>query len=106
MGVDRLAQQRETGVEVLLPQRVLPVGQRVAAPDAVHEHVEPAVLGLDPLDQRADLLRVAVIDAHSDRAGTLAARPGGEIAPWAIPQRPGLLGQRRRFVDRLRAVHR
>src|SRR5262249_3000403 len=53
--------------QVLLPQGVRPVGQRVAAPHAVDQDVQPSVLlRRDLIDQRTDLLRAAVVDADRD----------------------------------------
>jgi hypothetical protein len=61
MGLHRLPQQAQAGLQVLLPQGVLPVGQRITAPDGVHQDVEPAVLlPADPAGQGAHLLGAAV----------------------------------------------
>ena len=49
--VDREPQQPQAVVEVVLPDRLVPLEQVLGAPDVVDEHVEPALLGVDALDQ-------------------------------------------------------
>gem|GEM_PF-395274 len=73
----------------MLPERDVPLRQRVTAPDVVDQHVEPAVLlAADPLHQGGDLGLIGVVDAHGD------ASPAG------------LGDQFGSFVDRLRSPHR
>ena len=45
-------QQPEPVVERVLPHRRVPLGEEVAAEDVVDQHVEAALLGVDPRDQR------------------------------------------------------
>ena len=60
---------RRPVVEVVLPERLAPLEQHLAAPDVVDEDVEPALLGVDPLDQRPDLVGLQVVDRHRDARG-------------------------------------
>ena len=84
--LDREVEQVKSVGEVVLPDRRVPLEQPLAAPDVVDEHVEPALLLLDALDQRRDLLGHEVVGRDGDAA---AAGLGDELG--------GLL-------DRLRAV--
>jgi hypothetical protein len=84
--VDRQAQHPQAAVEVVLPDRRVPLDELLAAPDVVDEQVEAAVLGLDAAHERLDLRRHEVVDVDGD---ALATRVGHELG--------GLL-------DRLRAV--
>ena len=84
--VEREAQQPQAVVEVVLPERRVELEQLLAAPDVVDEQVEPAVVGVDPLDERGDLRRVEVVDRDGD---PLAAGRGDQL---------------RGLLDRLRAV--
>jgi hypothetical protein len=59
-------QHPQAAGEVVLPQRVLPVGVAVTAEDVVDEHVEPALLGADPLDERRHGVGVLVVDHQAD----------------------------------------
>lgn len=87
--VHRLAQQLQPVVERVLPERHAPPGERVAAPDVVHEHVEaPVLLARDALDQTSHLVRARVVHANRDAA---AARRVHQLG---------------RLLDRLRAAHR
>ena len=74
--LEREPEQAQPGVEVVLPHRRVPLEQVLGAPDVVHEHVEAAVLGVDPLDQAADLPGLQVVDRDGD---SLAARRGHEL---------------------------
>ena len=87
--VDGQSQGPEAGVERLLPDRLVPGDQRVAAPDVVHQHVEPALLGVDPGDQVADLLGHQVVDLNGD-AG--AAGRGDQLGGLLDGLRPVHLG--------------
>src|SRR5690606_33117234 len=60
------AKDAEPLVEVVLPQLRVPVDHHLAAPDVIDEDVEPPVLAVDALDQRADLLAFEVIDLDRD----------------------------------------
>ena len=86
VGVDREPEQPEPVVEVVLPHRRVPLEQVLGAPDVVDEHVEAVVVGVDPLDQAADLLGLEVVDRHRD---ALAARRRHHLG---------------RLLDRLRPV--
>ena len=66
VGVDRQPQDAEAVVEVVLPDLGAPVEQVLAAPDVVDQDVEPALLGVDALDQRPHLLGLEVVDLHGD----------------------------------------
>ena len=52
VGLDGVAQQRDAVGEVVLPERGVPLGEGIAAPDVVDEDVEAAVVVGDALDQR------------------------------------------------------
>ncbi len=79
VGLHRPAHEEQALVQVLLPHRVFPVGERVAAPDGVDQDVEPAVLlRRDPRHEGPHLFRVAVVgadrDAHASGGGDLLGR--------------------------------
>jgi hypothetical protein len=84
--VDRQAQQPQPPVEVVLPDRRVPLEQALAAPDVVDQHVEAAALGVDALHERPDLRRLEVV--------------GGDRDPLAAGRADELGG----LVDRLRPV--
>ena len=69
---ERLAQDQVGVRQVHVPERAVLPHQRLLAGDAVHQHVQPALLLLDAGDQRGDLGLVGVIDA--DRNGLSARR--------------------------------
>ena len=52
MRVDRQPQHAQAVLQIMLPDRLVPFEQLLAAPDVVDEDVEPALLGADALDQR------------------------------------------------------
>lgn len=88
VGLHRLPQEPQSGLQVLFPHGVFPVGQRVATPYGVDQDVEPTVLfGGDPVDEDPDLLGAAVVGADGD---AVAARGGDQF---------------RGFLDGFRAVH-
>ena len=88
--VDREAEDAQPLVEVVLPDRRVPVGRStlelLGAPDVVDEDIDVAVLVADPLGQRLDLGGVEMVDGNCD------ARPA------EIGDEPG------RLLDRLGAV--
>ena len=51
MRVDAEAKQAQAVLEIMLPDRLVPFEQLLAAPDVVDEDVETALLGADALDQ-------------------------------------------------------
>jgi hypothetical protein len=61
-----VSQERDAVGEVVLPERGVPLSERIAAPYVVDEDVESAVAVGDALDQRPDLLGFGVIDANRD----------------------------------------
>jgi hypothetical protein len=84
--VERQVQQPKPGLQVVLPDRRVPLEQLLAAPDVVDQHVEPAVVAVDPPDQVRDLLGLEMVGLHRD--------------PRAAGGRDELGG----LLDRLRAV--
>ena len=80
--VDCEPQYSKTVVEVVLPDRRVPVGgpafQQFAAPDVVDEHVDVAVLLPNPIGEMFDLFRVEMIDCGGD---TGAAKLGHQSRP-------------------------
>src|SRR6185437_15088140 len=87
VGLYRAAQQPQAVVQVVFPERGVPLGERVTAPDVVDQQVEPAAFAGDPFDEGADLAGVGVVGLHGD-AG----------AAGAVDQLGGL-------VDGLGALH-
>ena len=51
MRIDAEPQHAQAVLEIMLPDRLVPLEQLFAAPDVVDEDVEPALLGADALDQ-------------------------------------------------------
>ena len=72
VGVDAEPEQPEPVREVVLPDRLVPLEEPLAAPDVVDEDVEPPALGADAGDERRDLVRHQMVDAHRH---PLAAEP-------------------------------
>jgi hypothetical protein len=66
VGVDGQPQQAQPLVERVLPHRPVPLGERITAPHVVDEHVEAALLAIDPFDERPDLLGIEVIHLRAD----------------------------------------
>lgn len=64
--IDRQPQQPQAGVQRVLPHGRIPLEQLFAAPDVVHQQVEPLVLLFNPLHQALHLACVQVIDRHGD----------------------------------------
>ena len=83
--VDPQVQEAQAVGEVVLPDRGVPLGELLAAPDVVDQYVQPARLGPDALHQPLHLLRHQVVDPQRD------APPAGRG------------DQVRRLLDRLRA---
>ena len=73
VGLDRQVEQVQAVAEVVLPHRRVPVEELLAAPDVVDEHVEPALLAVDALDERLDLVGLEVVGRHGD-AGAAGLR--------------------------------
>ena len=67
---------------------------RVLAGNAVHQDVDPAVLAIDPFDQRLDFLLARVIHANGNRGAT-----------GAVDQLSGLVDRFRPVVRRRVAAH-
>ena len=80
MRVDREPEYSQAAVEVVLPDRRVPLTraalEQLAAPDVVDEHVDVAVLGPDPLGQVLHLIGVEVVDCDRD---AVAAEGGDEL---------------------------
>jgi hypothetical protein len=64
--VDRESQQVQAVVERVLPHLLVPAEQLLAAPDVVHQAIQPAGRTLDPVDQRPDLVVLQMVDRHRD----------------------------------------
>jgi hypothetical protein len=56
VGVDGEPHHPQALLQVVLPDRLVPLHQFLAAPDVVHQDVEPALLGADLLDEGRDLV--------------------------------------------------
>jgi len=99
--VDRQAQHPQAAVEVVLPQRHVPLDQLLAAPDVVDEHVEAALLGLDPRDERLHLRGDQMVDLDRDPIpARLADELGGLLDRLgAVVLRAPLAGRAPRAVD-------
>jgi hypothetical protein len=68
MGLHGQPEQPQAVVEVVLPQRRIPLEQLLAAPDVVDQHVEAVRLRVDAGHQRGDPGRVEVVDDDGDPA--------------------------------------
>ena len=67
------------------------VDQRLAAPDVVDQHVEPALLGVDPLHQVAHLLGFQVVDRDGDTpppAAVTSSAVSSMVSGRSISERP------------------
>ena len=84
--VDGQAQRAQADVQRRLPHRLVPL-HRGGAPDVVDEHVQRALLGVDAIDERLDLVGHEVVDRDGD------------------PPPAGGVDQLGRLLDRLRPVH-
>ena len=74
VGVDGEPEDPQALVEVVLPDRRVPVGrtafEQLAAPDVVDEQVDVAVVVPDPLGQARHLVGVEMVDSHGDSRAT------------------------------------
>src|SRR5699024_9480342 len=70
MGLDSIANDGQRGIERVLPDRLTPADEVVAAPDIVHEHVQSAVLGANAVDERCNVVRVIVVASYGDSHAT------------------------------------
>ena len=95
VGVDGEPEEAEAVREVVLPDRLVPLEEPLAAPDVVDEDVEPARLRPDPRDERRDRLRVEVVDGDGggtpargrDQLGGLLDRLGAVVFGARRPRR-------------------
>ena len=62
MRIDAKPQQAQAVLEIMVPDRLVPFEQLLAAPDVVDQDVEAALLGADALDQLADIVGDEVVD--------------------------------------------
>jgi hypothetical protein len=93
--VDRQAQHPQPAVEVVLPHRRVPLGELLAAPDVVDEHVQPALLGLDAPHERLDQGRLQMVNLDRDslpagaihELGGLLDRLGPVVLRAPLPRR-------------------
>ena len=86
MRVDGEPQQSQPILQIVLPDRLVPLEQVLAAPDVIDQDVEPSAFRPNSGDQRLDLARDQMIDANRN---PFAAEFGD---------------QRRGFLDRLGAA--
>ena len=86
MRVDREAQNSQPVLQIVLPQRCLPLEQQLPAPDVVDQDVKLAAFGIDPLYKGLDLTSLEMVDRDRD--------------PYAAGGRDELGG----LLDRLRAI--
>ena len=73
-------------IQVVLPNRRVPLEQLLPAPDVVHEDVQAPALGIDPLHERLDLISLEMVDGDRD------------------PNAAGFRHELGRLLDRLRSV--
>jgi hypothetical protein len=64
--VDCQAQEPQPVLEVVLPERRLPLEQQFPTPDVVDDDVKPPALGIDPLYKRLDLTSLEMVDCDRD----------------------------------------
>ena len=77
--VDREAQEAQARLEVVLPDRRVPVDEQLAAPDVVHEDVETTLLGVDARDERR-----ATAPARGGRSATAMPVPPAAVTSSAV----------------------
>lgn len=70
--LDGEAQQLEALVEVVFPDRRVPLEERLAAPDVIDEDVEAALFVRDAGDQGLDLGRDQMVGGDRDTAASAA----------------------------------
>jgi hypothetical protein len=78
MGVDAEAKQAQAVGKIVLPDRLVPFEQLLAAPDVVDQDVEPPCVAADPLDQGADLVRNEMV------RGTAMPAPPSDVTSSAV----------------------
>jgi hypothetical protein len=67
-------------VEVVLPDRHVPLEEVLGAPDVVDQDVQAALFPVDPVDERGDLGPVEVVDGYGDAgAAGLGDQVGGVL---------------------------
>ena len=107
--VDRQAQEAQAAVEVVLPDRRVPLGQLLAAPDVVDQHVEATLLVVDARDEVAHLIGLQVVDRDRDPAaaggvdelgGLLDRLRPVVLGPVLARGAPGAVDGRARFAQR------
>ena len=59
-------EQPQSVFQMVLPHRLVPFEQQLTTPDIIDQHVQPALFGVDPLDQRFHLLRLQMVGRHGD----------------------------------------
>jgi hypothetical protein len=79
VGEQAALEHRAALADVELPERRAPLGQRIAAPHVVDQHVEAPFVALDAGHERLDLDRVGVVDAHGDAAAAQVAHELGGL---------------------------
>jgi hypothetical protein len=84
--VDRKAEDSQSVLQVVLPDRLVPLEQLLPAPDVVHEDVQAPTLGIDALRERFHLIRFEMVDGNR------------------YPKAAGLRHELGRLLDRLRPV--
>jgi hypothetical protein len=68
MRIDAEPQKSKTVLEIVVPDRLVPFEQFLAAPDVADEDVEAAVLGSNALNEPADIVGDQMVDAERDAA--------------------------------------
>ena len=80
MGVDGEAEEAEAVGEVVIPDRLVPFEQQLAAPDIIDQHVQPALLGPDALDRAPVTLGIGLVLVGGEEGGPTRdqlVEPGG-----------------------------
>ena len=90
MGVDAEPQQAQAVLQIVLPDRLVPLEELLAAPDVVDQNVEPPLLGPDALDQRPHLGGNQMVDPDRD---ALAAGFRDQLGRLLDGLRPGVFGR-------------
>ena len=89
VGLDGEPQQPQAVVEVVLPDRAVPLEELLAAPDVVDQDVERGPARRDAVDQRPDLLGLEVVGRYGD---AVAAGRGDQVGGVLDGLRPVVLG--------------
>src|SRR5688572_20191149 len=66
MRIDRESQHAKASLEVVLPDGRVPFDELLAAPDVVHEDVQPIVVSADAFDQLSNRVALEMIDLKRD----------------------------------------